>query len=287
MKSTAYYLLVWEKNMFGFINASRTFPVVRIDGTISSAESVRKKTVSYENLYPYLLNAFSFKTPVVGLAINSPGGSPTQAEEIANLVRDLCCVTKKKCVAFVEDAATSAAYYIACAASEIYVCENSLIGSIGVINSGFEFADAMKKLGIKRRLKTKGKYKAILDPFSPENPEHSKIIDEVMTDIYEHFISWVALNRGNRIKLDLEELASGRIWTGKRAVELGLADAIMPIHLYVWKNFGQHTKIKYLNAKRGFPAFLGMFDEFFENISSRIVNYFFERIVNGQNNFRL
>src|SRR3546814_1052358 len=74
-------------------------------------------------------------------------------------------------LAFCEDVAASGGYWLACAADEIFVQPTSIVGSIGVITSGFGFAELMEKAGIERRVYTAGERKAILDPFRPENPD--------------------------------------------------------------------------------------------------------------------
>ncbi|WP_197482797.1 S49 family peptidase, partial [Oleiphilus sp. HI0128] len=66
------------------------------------------------------------------------------------------------------DIGASGAYYIAAAADKIYADKASLVGSIGVVASGFGFVDTMKKLGVERRLYTAGAHKGFLDPFSDE-----------------------------------------------------------------------------------------------------------------------
>src|SRR3546814_21029693 len=74
-------------------------------------------------------------------------------------------------LAFCEDVAASGGYWLACAADEIFVQPTSIVGSIGVITSGFGFAELMEKAGIEQRVYTAGERKAILDPFRPENPD--------------------------------------------------------------------------------------------------------------------
>ena len=105
----------------------------------------------------------------VVLQINSPGGSPVQSEMISKRIRDLSEEKNIPVLAFVEDVAASGGYWLACAADEIFASKASIIGSIGVVSSGFGFDKAIKKIGVDRRLYTSGENKAILDPFLPEN----------------------------------------------------------------------------------------------------------------------
>ena len=121
------------------------------------------------------------------------------------------------------DSCTSAAYYIAAAADEIYANPSSLVGSIGVLYNGFGFVGAMEKLGISRRLKTSGSSKGFMDPFSPENLEQEKDLMVMLDLIHDRFIKQVKKGRGKRLKTN-EELFSGLVWTGVQAKELGLID---------------------------------------------------------------
>lgn len=160
----------------------------------------------------------------VVLRMNSPGGSPVQSALIYDEIRRLKSLhPNKPIVAVVEDVCASGGYYIAAAADAIYVNQSSLIGSIGVRMDSFGFAEALKKLGIERRLLTAGENKAMLDPFLPEKPEHRKITQAMLQEVHGQFISAVKDGRGDRLAND-PDLFSGMVYTGARGVELGLAD---------------------------------------------------------------
>ncbi|MEM7016268.1 MAG: S49 family peptidase [Pseudomonadota bacterium] len=165
---------------------------------------------------------------VVGviLRINSPGGSPVQSSYINTEIKRLREKhPDKKLYAVVTDLCASGGYYVAAAADEIYVNESSLIGSIGVVSGGFGVVDAMGKLGVERRLYTAGSNKGMLDPFLPENEveiEHWKRSIDV---VYQEFVRVVKEGRGERLSNN-PDLFSGLIWSGKEAIELGLADKI-------------------------------------------------------------
>ena len=100
------------------------------------------------------------------LLINSPGGSPVQSSLIAKRVRALADEKEVPVFAFAEDVAASGGYWLACSADEIYADTSSIIGSIGVIFSGFGFQELIKRYGIERRVYTAGDHKGSLDPFS-------------------------------------------------------------------------------------------------------------------------
>ena len=163
-------------------------------------------------------------TQGVVLRINSPGGSPVQSGYINDEIRRLRARHPE--IPFhvvVQDLCASGGYYVAVAADRIFVDKASLVGSIGVIMGGFGFTSAMDKLGVERRSYTAGENKDFLDPFAPENPVHREHVKKMLGEIHEQFIKVVRQGRGKRLK-ESPEIFSGLIWTGERAVELGLAD---------------------------------------------------------------
>jgi protease IV len=180
---------------------------------------------SAEKITSSLEAAFKDKnTQGVILRINSPGGSPVQAQTIYDEMRRL----RKKypdipLYAVVEDICASGGYFVAVGADRIYVAKASIVGSIGVLMNGFGFTGLMDKLGIERRLITAGEHKGMLDPFSPLQDNDKEYIERLMKDIHQQFISVVREGRGKRLK-ETPDMFSGLIWTGDKSVELGLAD---------------------------------------------------------------
>jgi protease-4 len=172
-----------------------------------------------------LRRAFKDKnTAGVILRINSPGGSPVQAAYINNEIKRLRKAHPHiPLYAVVEDVCASGGYYAAVAADKIFVNRASIVGSIGVLIDGFGFSEALKKLGIERRLLAAGENKGFLDPFSPMNPEQRAHAMKMLEEIHRQFIEVVREGRGERLK-ETPELFSGLVWTGARSIELGLAD---------------------------------------------------------------
>src|SRR5205823_384792 len=155
-------------------------------------------------------------TQGVVIRINSPGGSPVQAQTIYDEMRRL----RQKypdipLYAVVEDICASGGYFIAAGADRIYVGKASLVGSIGVIMNGFGFTGLMEKLGVERRLITSGENKAFLDPFSPVEPRHVEFAKKLAEEIHQQFIGVVREGRGKRLK-ETPETFSGLIWTGQK-----------------------------------------------------------------------
>jgi protease-4 len=163
-------------------------------------------------------------TQGVVLRINSPGGSPVQSGAINDEIRRLRAKHPEIPLhVVVEDLCASGGYYVAVAADRIYVDKASLVGSIGVIMGGFGFTGAMEKLGVERRAYTAVDNKDFLDPFAPENPAHKEHVNRMLGEIHQQFIKVVRDGRGKRLK-ESPEIFSGLVWTGQRALELGLVD---------------------------------------------------------------
>jgi protease-4 len=180
---------------------------------------------SAEKINASLQAAFKDKnTQGVILRINSPGGSPVQAQTIYDEMRRL----RKKypaipLYAVVEDICASGGYFVAAGADRIYVTRSSIVGSIGVLMNGFGFTGLMDKLGVERRLLTAGENKGMLDPFSPLAEKDKAYAQKLIDEVHKQFIDVVREGRGKRLK-ETPDMFSGLIWTGERSVELGLAD---------------------------------------------------------------
>jgi protease-4 len=174
-----------------------------------------------------LKDAYESKgTKGIILRINSPGGSPVQAGIINDEIRRQKKLHPKIPVyAVVEDICASGGYYIAAAADKIYVDKASIVGSIGVLMDGFGFTEAMKKVGVERRLMTAGENKAMLDPFSPVNPRHQELAQAMLDEIHEQFKTVVRQGRGARLK-ETPDTFSGLFWSGEQSIKIGLADAV-------------------------------------------------------------
>ncbi|HZS68518.1 MAG TPA: S49 family peptidase [Burkholderiales bacterium] len=218
--TTVLLLMVDWSSRGDFTGGRKYTAVVELNGIIAPGADA-----SAENVILGLQAAFKEKsTQGVILRINSPGGSPVQAQTIYDEMRRL----RKKypdvpLYAVVEDICASGGYFVAAAADRIYVGKASIVGSIGVLMNGFGFTGLMDKLGVERRLITAGENKGMLDPFSPLREKDKEYINVLMKDIHQQFIGAVREGRGKRLK-ETPDMFSGLIWTGEKSVELGLAD---------------------------------------------------------------
>ena len=200
--------------------------LITLEGEISATNSANASDI-IESLDTAFADS---NTKGVILSIDSPGGSPVQSSEIYNEIkRQRELHPKIKVYAVCEDICASGSYYVAAAADDIYVNPSSLVGSIGVLMDGFGFVGTMDKLGVQRRLATAGSHKGFMDPFSPESDSDKIYLQTMLDDLHNEFINNVKAGRGNRLKSD-PDLFSGLVWTGNRAVQLGLADGFASVN---------------------------------------------------------
>ena len=226
-------------------------PVVRLTGVIGFSTPLRPGLTLASVARP-LERAFALKNAkAVALSINSPGGSAVQSHLIYRRIRALADENKRAVIAFVEDVAASGGYMIACAADEIVCDPSSIAGSIGVVGGTFGFDKLIDKIGIDRRVYTSGDRKVMLDPFLPEKPEDVARIKAIQHEIHEAFIALVKARRGERLDSRETALFSGEYWTGARARELGLVDAIGDLRSTLRERYGETVRTP-LIAERGF-----------------------------------
>ncbi|MDR0934511.1 MAG: S49 family peptidase [Burkholderiaceae bacterium] len=200
--------------------------LIKISGVIQSDGKASAETV-----IKALRKAFAEKSVVgVILRINSPGGSPVQAGQIHDeILRQRKLHPKKPVHVVVEEMCASGGYYIAAAAENIYVDKASIVGSIGVMINGFGFTGLLDKIGVERRLMTSGRNKGFMDPFSQQNAQQKQYAQDLIDEVHQQFIAVVRDGRGSRLK-ETDDTFSVLIWTGSKAIELGLADGLGTIN---------------------------------------------------------
>ncbi|MBL6928034.1 MAG: S49 family peptidase [Rhodospirillales bacterium] len=225
--------------------------VLPLSGVIGQAGSARKG-LNMASLAGPIERAFKMRNlKAVALAVNSPGGSPVQSALIAKRIRALATEKEIPVVAFAEDVAASGGYWLACAADEIFADPNSIIGSIGVVSGGFGFPELLKRLGVERRLRTAGDSKAMLDPFSREKAEDTEHLQGILSEMHENFKEMVRAHRGDKLKKKGEDPFSGAIWTGNKALEMGLIDGIGDLRSVMRERFGEKVKLRLVRVEKG------------------------------------
>jgi signal peptide peptidase SppA len=237
-----------------------TIPVIRLHGTIMSGGGQFRPSLSLASTAGLIEKAFAYNdAPAVAISINSPGGSPVQSRLIYRRIRDLAEEKNKTVLVFVEDVAASGGYMIAVAGDEILADPSSIVGSIGVVSASFGLNEAIKKLGVDRRVHTAGRNKAVLDPFLPEKPEDVERLKALQLEVHETFIDIVKERRAAKLKDD-PDLFTGLFWTAKRGVELGLVDGLGDMRSVLKERFGPKTRLQLITQPRGlFGRRLGIF----------------------------
>lgn len=246
----------WLRNRF---RRGPVVPVVRLSGVIASSGLLGSRGLSIETVAPLLARAFGQRhAKAVALAINSPGGSPVQSALIAQRIRMLASEKNLPVIAFVEDVAASGGYWLACAADEIIADGASIVGSIGVISSGFGFKDLIAKLGVERRVHTSGENKSMLDPFREENPEDVERLKRLQSEIHDGFKDWVRQRRGAKLRGGDALLFSGEFWTAKRGLDLGLVDSLGELRAVLQARYGAKVHLPVITGRRRLLARLGL-----------------------------
>lgn len=233
------------------LSRGTTIPVLRFTGPIGVSTPLRPG-LSIATAAGAIERAFADKsTPAVAVVINSPGGSPVQSRLIADRIRKLSEEKAKPVYVFAEDVMASGGYLMALCGEEIYADESSIVGSIGVITSGFGFDKAIEKLGIERRVYTAGTQKMSLDPFQPEKADDVARLKALQREVHDAFIAMVKERRGARLKGSDEDLFNGAFWSGRRALELGLVDGLSDVRTKMRSLYGEKVKLKLVSGERG------------------------------------
>ncbi len=233
--------------------------VVKLHGVISPTPSpVGRGAINLGSLESALTRAFEHdRLLAVALAVNSPGGAATQSALVADRIRGLADKKRVPVLAFCEDVAASGGYWLACAADEIYAHATSLVGSIGVVSAGFGMAGLLERFGVERRVHTAGDRKVRLDPFRPESPEDVEWLARLQGDLHEQFVGWVRDRRGGKLAGAEADLFSGEVWTGSKALELGLVDGLGTLREVLVERYADAHVIA-VEPRRPLLARLGM-----------------------------
>ncbi len=170
------------------------------------------------------------------LRINTPGGAVGISQEIYAAIKKLRSA-KKPIIASMGDVAASGGYYIASGCDYIFANPGTLTGSIGVISHFMNLEATYGKIGLKDMTIKAGKYKDIGSSSRAMTDEEKKILQNLVNDTYEQFLTDVYEGRRsnnseygglrqNLTRDDIGEVAQGMIYTGKQAKEIGLVDEL-------------------------------------------------------------
>ncbi|WP_100635934.1 signal peptide peptidase SppA [Marinomonas polaris] len=233
--------------------------VIGADNEIESSEFVGLLDAAYQNS----------RLKGVVIEMNSPGGSPVHSGIIYDAIR-----AKEQnypdipVLVVVEDMAASGGYYIASAANEIYADKASLVGSIGVISSGFDASNLLEKIGVERRTFTAGRNKAFLDPFAPMTEEAKVKWQAVLDETHQQFINAVKEGRGDRLVIT-DDVFSGMVFTGSQAIKIGLIDGLASVNEILDARFPDAEPVVYEPKQ---DSWRELAKEFGVEMATRVIN---------------
>jgi len=190
--------------------------IVRIEGPILD---------SYQTIEELKAFADDPLVKAIVVRIDSPGGGVAPSQEIYNAVRRVRKEQNKTVVASMGTVAASGGYYIAVATDRILANPGTLTGSIGVIMQMANFQDLLEKIGVKSVVIKTGKFKDLGSPFRPMVEEERQLLESVMNDTLSQFVEAVAEGRSLEVA-EVEQLADGRVFTGRQAKSVLLIDEI-------------------------------------------------------------
>lgn len=235
---------LFDHTNFPFVKSNKSLhtAVIYVKGVIGGEENS-----SAESIIASLKEASEdAKAKAIILSVDSPGGSAVQSGEIYDeIIRLRKKNPEKHIYTVIGDLGASGAYYIASASNKIYANRASFIGSIGVYIAGYDATALAHKLGISRRIYKAGNNKIFMDPLLPDTSESIKNIESNIAEVHQQFIDCVKSGRGNRLKADYPGLFSGLIWTGEKALKIGLIDAIGDIHYVAEEVVGEKELVDY------------------------------------------
>ena len=165
----------------------------------------------------------SRRVPAVVLDIDSPGGSASASDDLFLAFERLA--RAKPLVAAIRGTGASGAYLAALAARRILANPNAIVGSIGVISAGPRVPRLLDRAGVTVSVQKAGRLKDMGAPWRDESDEERAKEQELVEAIYDAFLARVAAAREMPVER-VRELATGEVWLGRRALELGLVDEI-------------------------------------------------------------
>jgi len=194
-----------------------------IDGKGSGTVGARDEIASRTLVATLRALAKDDDVKAVVLRVNSPGGSALASEQIWHAVAEV--KGKKPVVVSMGGVAASGGYYISTGATKIYANANTLTGSIGVVGGKIVVGPALEQIGVKSYEVHRGERALMMSAMTPWTEAERTAMQGMMESVYEAFLAHVAEGRG--MKRDaVHEIAQGRVWTGAKALEIGLVDEI-------------------------------------------------------------
>lgn len=258
--------------------------VVKLDGSIAYSSSLLNifgSTLNPEDVSRLLESVRGDPlAKAVVLLVNSPGGSAVASRDVFEAVRKLS--NERVVVAYIKEYGTSGAYLISLPTHYIIAEPDSLTGSIGAISVVIVFSDLLSKLGIKAYTFKSGMMKDIGSPYRNMTSEEVAILQEIVNSTFNTFRSEVLKYRGGKIASNkLDEVFSGRPFTGSQAVEIGLIDGVGGLDDAIAKareiaGLPKDTPIKYIKPPK--PGLIDLIYRLIGSSSSKQIRLNYEVI---------
>ena len=191
--------------------------LIKVEGVINSSGDILKLLKEVEE---------NKHIKALVLRVNSPGGAVGASQEIYRELKRVRDEYKKPVVVSMGNVAASGGLYISLPANVIFAEGGTITGSIGVIIQKLDVQKLADKLGVKLEVVKTGKYKDILNPFRGMTEDEKKFLLKLEEDVLNQFKEAVVENRKGKLKVDIDQIADGRIFTGHQAVEIGLVDRL-------------------------------------------------------------
>lgn len=202
--------------------------IIGVEGMLINARSggLLQPTENVLSLFTQELNraASDPQVKAVVLRVNSPGGTVSASDAMYQILQRFRKRTGKPVVASAQEVAASGAYYLSCGADRIVAQPTTVVGSIGVIFETYNLSGTMGKLGIRPGAFKSAEHKDIGSPFRDPTVEEQQIMQGMVDEYYERFKGIVRRNRRIPDDATFAMITDGRVFSGERAVELGLVD---------------------------------------------------------------
>ena len=160
------------------------------------------------------------------LRLNTPGGTITASDIIYQEIKRFKRERNLPVVACMMELATSGGYYVATAADTIVAHPTTVTGSLGAIAIKFNAEGLMEKIGIEDETIMAGDKKDLFSPLRPLTEEERVIIQDMLNEFHQRFISLIAENRKTLSLEQVKPLADGRVYTADQALKNGLVDEV-------------------------------------------------------------
>lgn len=198
------------------VNASSKIGLVEIEGPILTSREIVKD-----------LNHFLHRDDIgaIVVRVDSPGGGVAPSQEIYNKIQSIKSNGEKPIVVSMGSVAASGGYYVSIGADSILANPGTITGSIGVIMSYPTVNELMQSLGVDFHLIKSGQYKDSGTPFRSASEKDEEYFMGIVKELYDQFIHDIIIERGIPHK-EMTQIADGRVYSGRQALELGLIDKL-------------------------------------------------------------